>query len=125
MGGDPVTEAEARMIHSMAQVVLVQTELAPEIAFVTADGLEIKQLYFSAPGLFMGQHAHQFSHAHLVGSGAIRVWADGRELGDFNAGDSINIEAGVLHTLMSLKADTRGFCIHNAENPVLKEAVFA
>ncbi len=120
-----MTESEARTIHSIDQVVLVEQPLAPEISFVTADRLEIKELYFPEAGYFMGQHAHQFDHAHLVGNGEIRVWADGVEIGDFKAGQSVNIKAGVLHTLMSLKADTRGFCIHNAENPVLQKAVFA
>lgn len=120
-----MTEDQARQIHSAAQVSLVQIPLGADVSFVTADGLEIKELYFAEPGIFMGQHAHQFSHAHLVGSGEVRVWVDGVELGDFKAGQSIHIEAGKLHMLMSLKKDTRGFCIHNAENPVLKEAVFS
>lgn len=119
-----MTEEEARMIHSVEQITLVQIPLGPEVSFPTADGLEIKELYFPEPGIFMGQHAHEWSHAHLVGSGEIRAWCEGVEIGDFCAGQAINIEAGKLHTLMSLKTDTRGFCIHNAENPVLKKAVF-
>lgn len=119
-----MTEEEARQIHSSSQVALVQIPLGPDISFPTADGLEIKELYFPEPGIFMGQHAHQFDHAHLVGNGELRVWVNGVELGDFKAGESINIEAGKLHMLMSLKKDTRGFCIHNAENPILKRAVF-
>lgn len=119
-----MTEEEARKIHSSSQVSLIQIPLGPERSFSTADGLEIKELYFPEPGIFMGQHAHQFDHAHLVGNGELRVWVEGVEFGDFKAGESINIEAGKLHMLMSLKKDTRGFCIHNAENPVLKKAVF-
>lgn len=121
-----MTEEEALRIHSIAQVSLVQIPLGADVSFVTADGLEIKELYFSEPGIFMGQHAHQFSHAHLVGSGAIRVWVEGKEMGDFKAGESINIEAGKMHLLMSLKSDTRGFCIHNAGrlNAILEAAEF-
>lgn len=123
-----MTEEEARKIHSIAQVSLIQIPLGPDVGFPTADGLEIKELYFPVPGIFMGQHAHQRSHAHLVGSGEIRVWVEGKELGDFKAGQSIDIEAGKLHMLMSLKPDTRGFCIHNVvgldEIQVVKRAVF-
>ena len=118
-------EEEAANIHSLDQVKLIQLPLTPEVSFPTADGLEIKELYFAEPGIFMGQHAHQFSHAHLVGSGVLRVWVEDIEVGDFTAGQTISIRAGKLHTLMSLKAETRGFCIHNANNPVLKRAVFA
>lgn len=123
-----MTEDEARQIHSIAQVSLVQIPLEPDLSFPTADGLEIKELYFREPGIFMGQHAHARGHAHLVGSGEVRVWVNGKELGDFKAGQSIDIEAGKLHMLMSLKPDTRGFCIHNVvgldEIEIVKEAVF-
>lgn len=123
-----MTEEEARKIHSIAQVSLVQIPLGPDIGFPTADGLEIKELYFPEPGIVMGQHAHARGHAHLVGSGEIRVWVEGKELGDFKAGQAIDIKAGKMHMLMSLKKDTRGFCIHNVvgldEIQVLKKAVF-
>lgn len=123
-----MTEEEAKKIHSVAQVSLVQIPLGADISYVTADGLEIKELYFAEPGIFMGQHAHAFSHAHLVGSGEVRVWVEGVELGDFKAGQAIQISAGKIHMLMSLKANTRGFCIHNVAGldgiQILKKAEF-
>lgn len=123
-----MTEEEARKIHSIAQVSLVQIPLGADISFPTADGLEIKELYFPEPGIFMGQHAHARSHAHIVGSGEVRVWVEGKELGDFRAGQIIDIAAGKLHMLMSLKADTRGFCVHNVVGldgiEVVEEAKF-
>lgn len=123
-----MTEEEARKTHSIAQVALTQIPLEAEVSYVTADGLEIKELYFAEPGIFMGQHAHHRGHAHVVGSGEVRVWVEEIELGDFKAGQAINIEAGKLHMLMSLKKDTRGFCIHNVvgldEIGIVKKAVF-
>lgn len=123
-----MTEDEARKVHSIAQVSLTQLPLEAEVSFVTADGLEIKELYFAEPGIFMGQHAHARSHAHVVGSGEVRVWVEGVELGDFKAGQAIDIRAGDFHMLMSLKKGTRGFCIHNVvgldEIEVVKRAVF-
>lgn len=111
-----MTEEEARQIHCVEQVALVQIPLGADVSYITADGLEIKELYFAAPGIFMGQHEHAFSHAHLVGSGEVRVWVEDKELGDFKAGQAIHIAAGKKHLLMSLKADTRGFCIHNIDS---------
>lgn len=108
-----MTEEEARLIHSVAQVALVQIPLGADVSYVTADGLEIKELYFKEPGIFMGQHAHARGHVHLVGSGEVRVWVEGVEMGDFSAGQAIDIAAEKMHMLMSLKAGTRGFCIHN------------
>lgn len=120
-----MTEDGARKIHAIDPRSLVQIPLDAEVAYTaTPDGLEIKQLYFKEPGTLMGQHAHLWSHAHLVGSGEIRVWVEGVEVGDFKAGECINIEAGKKHMLMSLKADTRGFCIHNTANPIVERAVF-
>ena len=123
-----MTEDEARSIHSLAQINLVQIPLGADVSFITTDGLEIKELYFAEPGIVMGQHAHAFSHAHLVGSGEVRVWVDVKEVGDFKAGAAIDIAAGKMHTLMSLKADTRGFCIHNVAGlegiEIVKKAVF-
>lgn len=118
-----ITEEEARTIHSIDQVSLVQMSVGPDVLWPdTPDGLGIKELYFSDPGIFMGQHAHERGHAHLVGSGEIRAWVEGEELGDFKAGSVINIEGGKRHLLMSLKGDTRGFCITNladGENPIV------
>ncbi len=110
--------------HHLAQVALVEIPLGADVSYVTADGLEIKELYFKEPGIVMGQHAHGFSHSHLVGSGELRVWVEGVELGDFKAGQAINIAAGKKHMLMSLKDDTRGFCIHSQEILIREMAEF-
>lgn len=117
-----LTEAQAREIHSIAQVQMVKLPLAPEVSWPdTPDGLGIKELYFPAPGIVMGQHAHAVGHTHLVGSGEVRVWAEGAELGDFKAGQSFWLAPYKRHMLMSLVADTRGFCITNVgtDNPVV------
>lgn len=117
-----ISEHEARQIHSIAQVKLVQLPMAPEDSWPdTPDGLGIKGLYFPHPGIFMGQHAHEIGHTHLVGSGEVRAWVEDVELGDFKAGETIWIEAGKRHILMSLVAETRGFCITNTKdaNPIV------
>lgn len=120
-----ITEEEARRIHSISEVQMVRLPLTeePEIGWPDANnGVGIKELYFPEPGIFMGQHAHARGHDHLVGSGEVRVWVEGVEVGDFKAGQVINIEAGKRHILMSLKKDTRGFCLTNitlGENAVV------
>lgn len=107
-----ISEEQARRIHCIDQVKMAQLPIGPDVEWPeTPDGLGIKQLYFAYPGIFMGQHAHRIGHAHLVGNGEIRVWVEGVEIGDYSAGQVVNIEAGKRHILMSLKADTRGFCI--------------
>ena len=105
---------------------MVEMPLDADISFVkTPDGLCIKQLYFPYPGIFMGQHAHEFSHSHLVGNGEIRVWVEGVKNGDFKAGELIFIESGKRHMMMSLKSETRGFCISSVSvNAVTKESHF-
>ena len=109
-----ITEEEARQIHSIAQVRLVRLPLSPDVSWPESpDDIGIKELYFPEPGIFMGQHAHRIGHTHLVGSGEIRLWVEGVESGDFKAGKTIWLEAGKRHMLMSLKRDTRGFCITN------------
>lgn len=118
-----ISEQVARTIHSIAEVKMVQLPMAPEESWPdTPDGLGIKGLYFPLPGIFMGQHAHAIGHTHLVGSGEVRVWEEGVEIGDFKAGQTIWLAAGKRHILMSLVADTRGFCITNVAagaNPVV------
>lgn len=117
-----LTEEQARAIHSIAEVKMVKLPMAPEADWPdTPDGLGIKGLYFEAPGIVMGQHAHKIGHTHLVGSGELRVWVEGVESGDFKAGQTIWLQPFKRHMMMSLKADTRGFCITNVgvENPVV------
>jgi quercetin dioxygenase-like cupin family protein len=109
-----MTESEALAVHSLDQVRLARLPDEPEASWPeTPDGIAIKGLHFPTPGIVMGQHAHSFGHSHLVGSGALRVWVEGKELGDFAAGQVIYLQAGKRHTMMSLKAETWGFCITN------------
>ncbi len=113
-----ITEEEARRIHSISEVQLVRLPLTqePDVSWPdSSNRIGIKELYFPEPGIFMGQHAHKIGHDHLVGSGEVRVWVEGVELGDFGPGKVISIEAGKRHILMSLKRDTRGFCITNLD----------
>lgn len=125
-----ITEEEARRIHSISEVQMVRLPLTPEPEIGWPDaknGVGIKELYFPQPGIFMGQHAHKRGHDHLVGSGEIRVWVEGVEVGDFKAGQVINMEAGKRHILMSLKKDTRGFCLTSlalGENAVVALSEF-
>lgn len=63
-------------------------------------------------GMLIGQHSHTYDHGHLVAAGKIRVFGDGKLLGDFGAGDLIHLQAGVKHALLALE-DAVGACIHN------------
>src|SRR5258705_4799541 len=37
-------------------------------------------------GTFIGQHAHKYDHGHLVAAGEVRLFLDGKEIGDYGPG---------------------------------------
>lgn len=61
------------------------------------------------------QHSHDYEHATLIATGALRVWVDGEHIGDFVAPKAIKIEAKKMHKFQALADGTRFYCIHNLE----------
>jgi hypothetical protein len=71
------------------------------------------------------QHSHEWAHLSFIAVGGVRVWADSRYLGEFDAPDGIEIAAGVEHMFVTTKDGTIIDCIHRLENgepKVAKEA---
>ncbi len=105
-------EEQARALHALEGVRLIERKEGPDVSHHTEDGVYIKQLFFPEAGVFMGQHAHTHSHALMVASGELRLWIDGEERGDYKESECIHVEAGKKHTFMSL-CRTVSYCIHN------------
>jgi len=79
------------------------------------DGVFIKQMTFRHAGMFVPQHAHAYDHLSFITAGAVRVWADDRLMGEFQAPTPIVIRARVKHRFQTLAAPTTILCIHNAD----------
>lgn len=62
------------------------------------------------------QHAHRYDHVTAVTSGAVRVWQDGRLLGDYRAPSLISIPAHMMHSFLTLTPGVGLMCIHNADH---------
>lgn len=89
-------------------------EQPPEdVQWVTADKVFIKQLFIKEAGTLVPQHSHVYDHTTMLAVGAVRVWCDGRYIGDYVAPQPILIENGVKHTFMALQPNTLLYCIHN------------
>jgi quercetin dioxygenase-like cupin family protein len=81
----------------------------------------IKQMYLKDTGTIIPQHAHLYDHTSMLARGRIRAWADGVELGDFEAPHPLYIPARVKHTFMSLENDTLIYCIHRSTPVIFAE----
>lgn len=79
----------------------------------TADGVAIKQMIVEDAGSLVPQHSHAYDHTTLIASGAFRIWADTRLLGDFVAPSHVFIKAQTFHKLLSLVPHSVAYCIHN------------
>lgn len=78
-----------------------------------ADNLFVKQYVVLKADTWLPQHSHTYSHVSMIATGAVRVWADGKPLGEFRAPSGVVIEAGVKHTFLTLEDNTTIYCIHD------------
>lgn len=84
----------------------------PPVEFVgDAEGIAIRSTTLEKAGDCVGQHSHPYSHATLVGNGAVRVWVNDLWRGDFRRGDPIGIKAGCSHIFQALEDDTFMSCL--------------
>lgn len=81
------------------------------------DDVFVKQMRIAKAGTFIPQHSHKYDHLSMLALGRVHVWADGADLGEFEAPRGIVIKAGVKHLFQSLADDTIIYCIHNAARP--------
>lgn len=88
-------------------------EQPPDISFAEEDGIFIKQMYLREALTAVPQHAHEYDHVSMLAVGSVRVWTDGKLIGDFKAPQPIVIKAKSKHTFLSLEPGTLIYCIHN------------
>jgi hypothetical protein len=63
-------------------------------------------------GTILPQHSHTFPHLSAIMAGAVRVEADGLDLGTFEAPAFVKIAARTRHTFTTLQPDTVICCLH-------------
>jgi anti-sigma factor ChrR (cupin superfamily) len=85
--------------------------------FHSIDGVFIRKIHIPKD-CFAPQHSHAHSHATVIGKGKIIAWKGKECLGEFSAGEIIEIEANIQHTFLALE-DTDIFCIHNEEHALV------
>ena len=85
-------------------------------ALVIFDGIYCKAYTVPDAETLLPQHSHSHGHVTAVTAGAVRVWQDGRLLGDFRAPSLISIPAHTMHSFLTLEAATALLCIHNADH---------
>jgi len=86
------------------------------------DNIAIKTIMYTAgKGDFMLQHVHKFDHAHLVGSGSVRVIVEGEPDKIYHQGDVINIKKHKAHKLIAETDGAVSFCIHALRDYELDE----
>lgn len=79
----------------------------------SCDDVGVVQMYIEHRGTYVPQHSHTYNHLSMLATGAVRVWKDGKLMGDFAAPQGIEIEAGCKHKFLSLVDETIIYCIHN------------
>lgn len=89
--------------------------LPEDVETTTPDGVFVKGMILFKKGTLVAQHTHRYAHLSLVAKGSVRVWKDGKHLGDFKAPAFVNIEAHAKHRFQSLEDDTAVYCIHNTD----------
>lgn len=121
-----------REIFDLSKVALQQDVQGYEVdtlAHYLIDNVYTKVFVAKKAGTFIGQHAHKYDHGTLVAAGVMRVFINGKWIGDFKAGEMIPVMSGKHHVLMALEDDTVAACIHNAhgeaEPAILEEAVLS
>lgn len=78
------------------------------------DGVAIVQMVLPKANDVIPQHAHAYDHHTLVARGRVRVWADGRNIGEYGEREAVLIRAGQKHLIVALEDNSVAYCIHNA-----------
>lgn len=63
-------------------------------------------------GTILPQHSHSFPHLSAILAGAVKVDADGVDLGIYGAGSFVKIAARTKHTFVTLEPGTIICCLH-------------
>lgn len=82
--------------------------------FLCCDGVAIVQMVLPKTNDVIPQHVHGHDHHTLVARGRVRVWADGKHIGDYGEREAVLIRAGQKHLIAALEDNSVAYCIHNA-----------
>ncbi len=77
------------------------------------EGLFVKTAVFQA-GTYIPQHSHDMEHLSVIATGSVRVWQDGKLMGDFMAPAGIVIKARAKHLFLALERATV-LCVHRLD----------
>ena len=120
-----------RDIHSLDAIPMLEQDMTVSVEILAhhvIDGVYTKVFRAPKAGTFLGQHSHVYDHGTLIAAGAVRVFLEGREAGDYGAGEMVLVISGMKHTFLTLEDNTVAACIHNvrsAEEPeIYEKAVF-
>lgn len=64
---------------------------------------------------YVRQHRHAHDHLSIVADGKVRIWQDGKLIGDFRAPHGVLIRAGVSHHFLAIERSTV-LCIHRIDS---------
>ena len=88
--------------------------IEPEvIEFHLADDVFIKSGVFREAGTRIPQHSHEYDHTSFIATGGVRVWCDGKYLGEHLSPCGILIKKHTKHTFETTEENTTILCIHN------------
>ena len=82
---------------------------------INADGVTVRSMFFRHADMEVRQHVHSYDHITAIAAGAVRAYADGALLGEYEAGEVIEVPAFVKHRFVTIRPNTMLMCIHNAE----------
>lgn len=83
------------------------------IEFHLADDVMVKQLHLEKEGYVINQHAHTYDHTSMLATGKVRVFCDGKMVGDFTAPTGVFIKANAFHAILALEDNSILYCVHN------------
>lgn len=83
------------------------------LEFYLADDVFIQSGLFEEVGTRIPQHSHEYDHTSFIATGAVRVWCDDMDLGEFHSPCGILIKKQTKHTFVTLEPNTTILCIHN------------
>jgi len=95
------------------EVVRAGDEYMPvETRYEMADGVIVVSNLFVKAGAFLPQHSHEHPHISFVAAGRVKMWQDGKYLGEFNKNDHIVIPEHTKHVHQAQEDGTIVLCIH-------------
>lgn len=99
------------MIRTISPLPVDEQPISTDIKM--ADGVFMKTMRVQKAGTLIPQHSHVFPHISNLVRGRMRVFADGKDMGVYEAPIGILIGAHIKHTFETLVDDTIVLCVHD------------